>query len=224
MKKLVVAIDGPAGAGKSTIAKLAAEKLGYAYIDTGAMYRSVAWKFLQTGEAFDEAFISKLSQEMVIEFKPEASVNRVFVDGTEVTAAIRSAEVTANVSRVAAIGAVREAMVDQQRRMGEAGGVLMDGRDIGTVVFPNAEVKICLTATVEERAMRRYKELVAKGEQVVLEELQKDIAERDKQDMEREISPLRQAEDAIYLDTSDMTIDEVTAYILNLVGEKENAL
>ena len=224
MKKLVVAIDGPAGAGKSTIAKLAAEKLGYAYIDTGAMYRSVAWKFLQTGEAFDEAFISKLSQEMVIEFKPEASVNRVFVDGTEVTAAIRNAEVTANVSRVAAIGAVREAMVDQQRRMGEAGGVLMDGRDIGTVVFPNAEVKIFLTATVEERAMRRYKELVAKGEQVVLEELQKDIAERDKQDMEREISPLRQAEDAIYLDTSDMTIDEVTAYILNLVGEKENAL
>lgn len=224
MKKLVVAIDGPAGAGKSTIAKLAAEKLGYAYIDTGAMYRSVAWKFLQTGEAFDEAFISKLSQEMVIEFKPEASVNRVFVDGTEVTADIRSAEVTANVSRVAAIGAVREAMVDQQRRMGEAGGVLMDGRDIGTVVFPNAEVKIFLTATVEERAMRRYKELVAKGEQVVLEELQKDIAERDKQDMEREISPLRQAEDAIYLDTSDMTIDEVTAYILNLVGEKENAL
>ena len=224
MKKLVVAIDGPAGAGKSTIAKLAAEKLGYAYIDTGAMYRSVAWKFLQTGEAFDEAFISKLSQEMVIEFKPEAKVNRVFVDGTEVTAAIRSAEVTANVSRVAAIGAVREAMVGQQRRMGEAGGVLMDGRDIGTVVFPNAEVKIFLTATVEERAMRRYKELVAKGEQVVLEELQKDIAERDKQDMEREISPLRQAEDAIYLDTSDMTIDEVTAYILNLVGEKENAL
>ena len=224
MKKLVVAIDGPAGAGKSTIAKLAAEKLGYAYIDTGAMYRSVAWKFLQTGEAFDEVFISKLSQEMVIEFKPEASVNRVFVDGTEVTAAIRTAEVTANVSRVAAIGAVREAMVDQQRRMGEAGGVLMDGRDIGTVVFPNADVKIFLTATVEERAMRRYKELVAKGEQVDLTQLQADIASRDKQDMEREISPLRQAEDAIYLDTSNMNIDEVTAYILNLVGEKENAV
>lgn len=224
MKKLVVAIDGPAGAGKSTIAKLAAEELGYAYIDTGAMYRSVAWKFLQTGAEFDKEFISKLSQEMVIEFKPEAKVNRVFVDGTEVTTAIRSAEVTANVSRVAAIGAVREAMVDQQRRMGEAGGVLMDGRDIGTVVFPNAEVKIFLTATVEERAMRRYKELVAKGEQVDLAQLQKDIAERDRQDMEREISPLRQAEDALYLDTSEMTIDEVTAFILNLVKEKENAL
>ena len=115
-------------------------------------------------------------------------------------------------------------MVDQQRRMGEAGGVLMDGRDIGTVVFPNADIKIFLTATVEERAMRRYKELVAKGEQVDLTQLQADIASRDKQDMEREISPLRQAEDAIYLDTSDMNIDEVTAYILNLVGEKENAV
>ena len=142
MKKIVVAIDGPAGAGKSTIAKLAAEKLGYAYIDTGAMYRSVAWKFLQTGKAFDEDFISGLSKTMLIDFKPEAKINRVFVDGTEVTDAIRTPEVTAIVSRVAAIGAVREAMVDQQRRMGEAGGVLMDGRDIGTVVFPNAQLKI----------------------------------------------------------------------------------
>ena len=129
MKKIVVAIDGPAGAGKSTIAKLAAEKLGYAYIDTGAMYRSVAWKFLQTGKPFDEDFISGLSKTMLIDFKPEAKINRVFVDGTEVTDAIRTPEVTAIVSRVAAIGAVREAMVDQQRRMGEAGGVLMDGAE-----------------------------------------------------------------------------------------------
>lgn len=223
-KKLVVAIDGPAGAGKSTIAKLAAEQLGYAYIDTGAMYRSVAWKFLQTGAAFDEAFISKLANEMVIEFRPEAKVNRVFVDGVEVTDAIRSAEVTANVSRVAAIGDVREAMVAQQRRMGEAGGVLMDGRDIGTVVFPNAQVKIFLTATVEERALRRYKELAAKGEKVDLQQLQKDIAYRDKQDSERKISPLRQAEDALYLDTSKMTIDQVTAFILKLVRDKEQTL
>ena len=193
MKKIVVAIDGPAGAGKSTIAKLVAEKLGYAYIDTGAMYRSVALKFLQTGKDFDEDFISELARTMVIEFKPEASVNRVFVDGQEVTDAIRSAEVTANVSRVAAIGAVREAMVAQQRRMGESGGVLMDGRDIGTVVFPNAQLKIFLTASVEERAMRRYKELVAKGQEVDLAQLKEDIASRDKQDSERAISPLRQA-------------------------------
>lgn len=220
MKKIVVAIDGPAGAGKSTIAKLAAEKLGYAYIDTGAMYRSVAWKFLQTGKAFDEDFISGLSKTMLIDFKPEAKINRVFVDGTEVTDAIRTPEVTAIVSRVAAIGAVREAMVDQQRRMGEAGGVLMDGRDIGTVVFPNAQLKIFLTASVEERARRRYAEMVAKGQQVDLQQLQANIAERDKQDSERAISPLRQAEDALLLDTSDMGISEVTDRILQLVQER----
>ena len=220
MKKIVVAIDGPAGAGKSTIAKLAAEKLGYAYIDTGAMYRSVAWKFLQTGKAFDEDFISGLSKTMLIDFKPEAKINHVFVDGTEVTDAIRTPEVTAIVSRVAAIGAVREAMVDQQRRMGEAGGVLMDGRDIGTVVFPNAQLKIFLTASVEERARRRYAEMVAKGQQVDLQQLQADIAERDKQDSERAISPLRQAEDALLLDTSDMGISEVTDRILQLVQER----
>ena len=220
MKKIVVAIDGPAGAGKSTIAKLVAEKLGYAYIDTGAMYRSVAWKFLQTGKDFDEDLISTLAKTMVIEFKPEASVNRVFVDGAEVTEAIRSAEVTANVSRVAAIGAVREAMVAQQRRMGESGGVLMDGRDIGTVVFPNAQLKIFLTASVEERALRRYKELMAKGQDVDLAQLKEDIASRDKQDSERAISPLRQAEDALLLDTSHMNIEQVTAKILHLVEEK----
>ena len=220
MKKIVVAIDGPAGAGKSTIAKLAAEKLGYAYIDTGAMYRSVAWKFLQTGEEFDEAFISELANTMIIEFKPEAKVNRVFVDGTEVTEAIRTPEVTAIVSRVAAIGSVREAMVEQQRRMGEIGGVLMDGRDIGTVVFPHAQLKIFLTASVEERARRRYKEMVEKGQQVELAQLQEDIAARDKQDSERAISPLRQAEDALLLDTSDMSIAQVTDKILQLVQER----
>ena len=220
MKKIVVAIDGPAGAGKSTIAKLVAEKLGYAYIDTGAMYRSVAWKFLQTGKDFDEDRISTLAKTMVIEFKPEASVNRVFVDGAGVTEAIRSTEVTANVSRVAAIGAVREAMVAQQRRMGESGGVLMDGRDIGTVVFPKAQLKIFLTASVEERALRRYKELRAKGQDVDLAQLKEDIASRDKQDSERAISPLCQAEDALLLDTSHMNIEQVTAKILQLVEEK----
>ena len=220
MKKIVVAIDGPAGAGKSTIAKLAAEKLGYAYIDTGAMYRSVAWKFLQTGAVFDEDFISRLACTMVIDFKPEARVNRVFVDGTEVTDAIRTPEVTAIVSRVAAIGAVREAMVEQQRRMGIVGGVLMDGRDIGTVVFPNAQLKIFLTASVEERARRRYKEMLQKGQQVELAQLAADIAARDKADSERAIGPLRQAEDAILLDTSDMGISQVTEKILQLVQER----
>ena len=208
MKKIVVAIDGPAGAGKSTIAKLAAEKLGYAYIDTGAMYRSVAWKFLQTGREFDEAFISELANTMIIEFKPEAKVNRVFVDGTEVTEAIRTPEVTAIVSRVAAIGAVREAMVEQQRRMGEIGGVLMDGRDIGTVVLPNATVKIFLTASAEARAQRRAKELAEKGQPADLATVLADIRQRDYQDSHRAVAPLKQAEDAILVDTSDIGLQE----------------
>lgn len=220
MKKIVVAIDGPAGAGKSTIAKLAAKQLGYTYIDTGAMYRSVAWKFLQTGKTFDEAFISELARTMIIDFKPEADTNHVFVDGIEVTDAIRSPEVTAIVSKVAAIGAVREAMVDQQRRMGEAGGVLMDGRDIGTVVFPKAQLKIFLTASVEERARRRYNEMVAKGQEINFEQLKADIISRDKQDSERAISPLCQAEDALLLDTSSMNIEQVTEKILQLTKER----
>ena len=217
MKKIIVAIDGPAGAGKSTIAKLVGEKLGYAYIDTGAMYRSVTWKFLGTGKDFDEAFIGALANKMIIEFLPEAKINRVFVDGTEVTNAIRTPEVTANVSRVAAIGSVREAMVSQQQRMGQYGGIIMDGRDIGTVVFPQAELKVFLTASVEERALRRYKENIAKGQDCDYEALKLEIAARDKADSEREISPLKQAEDAILLDTSNMNIDEVVEAILQMV-------
>ncbi len=223
-RKPVVAIDGPAGAGKSTIARLAAGKLGYAYIDTGAMYRAVTWKFLQSGAAFNEALIGELAADVLIEFAAGSSLNRVFADGVEVTDAIRSAQVTALVSRVSAISAVREAMVAQQRRLGRAGGVLMDGRDIGTVVFPDAEVKIFLTASVEERALRRYRELLARGEKVELRALQAEIACRDKQDSERAIAPLRQAEDALFLDTSAMSIDEVTDYIYNLVREQENVL
>ncbi|MEE3380416.1 MAG: (d)CMP kinase [Succiniclasticum sp.] len=216
----VIAIDGPAGAGKSTIAKKAAAALGFAYIDTGAMYRSVTWKLLQTGQPFSPDLAGRLAQEIRISFRPEGSLNRVFVDDTEVTEAIRSAAVTGLVSRVAAVPAVREAMVAQQRRMGREGNVVLDGRDIGTVVFPDSPCKIYLTASVEERARRRGKELEAKGQAVDYEKLQADIASRDKQDMERETSPLKQAEDAVYLDTSDMSIDEVTDAILKLAAER----
>ena len=193
----VIAIDGPAGAGKSTIAKKAAAALGFAYIDTGAMYRSVTWKLLQTGQPFSPDLAGRLAQEIRISFRPEGSLNRVFVDDTEV-----------------------EAMVAQQRRMGREGNVVLDGRDIGTVVFPDSPCKIYLTASVEERARRRGKELEAKGQAVDYEKLQADIASRDKQDMERETSPLKQAEDAVYLDTSDMSIDEVTDAILKLAAER----
>ena len=216
----VIAIDGPAGAGKSTIAKKAAAALGFAYIDTGAMYRSVTWKLLQTGQPFSPDLAGRLAQEIRISFRPEGSLNRVFVDDTEVTEAIRSAAVTGLVSRVAAVPAVREAMVAQQRRMGREGNVVLDGRDIGTVVFPDSPCKIYLTASVEERARRRGKELEAKGQAVDYEKLQADIASRDKPDMERETSPLKQAEDAVYLDTSDMSIDEVTDAILKLAAER----
>ena len=216
----VIAIDGPAGAGKSTIARKAAAALGFAYIDTGAMYRSVTWKLLQTGQPFSPELAGRLAREIRISFRPEGSLNCVFVDGTEVTEAIRSAAVTGLVSRVAAVPAVREAMVAQQRRMGREGDVILDGRDIGTVVFPDSPCKIYLTASVEERARRRGKELEAKGQAVDYDKLQADIVSRDKQDMERETSPLKQAVDAVYLDTSHMSIDEVVGAILKLAAER----
>ena len=216
----VIAIDGPAGAGKSTIARKAAAALGFAYIDTGAMYRSVTWKLLQTGQPFSPELAGRLAREIRISFRPEGSLNCVFVDGTEVTEAIRSAAVTGLVSRVAAVPAVREAMVAQQRRMGREGDVILDGRDIGTVVFPDSPCKIYLTASVEERARRRGKELEAKGQAVDYDKLQAHIVSRDKQDMERETSPLKQAEDAVYLDTSHMSIDEVVGAILKLAAER----
>ncbi|HAY61470.1 MAG TPA: (d)CMP kinase [Acidaminococcaceae bacterium] len=216
----VIAIDGPAGAGKSTIARKAAAALGFAYIATGAMYRSVTWKLLQTGQPFSPELAGRLAREIRISFRPEGSLNCVFVDGTEVTEAIRSAAVTGLVSRVAAVPAVREAMVAQQRRMGREGDVILDGRDIGTVVFPDSPCKIYLTASVEERARRRGKELEAKGQAVDYDKLQADIVSRDKQDMERETSPLKQAEDAVYLDTSHMSIDEVVGAILKLAAER----
>lgn len=216
----VIAIDGPAGAGKSTIARKAAAALGFAYIDTGAMYRSVTWKLLQTGQPFSPELAGRLAREIRISFRPEGSLNCVFVDGTEVTEAIRSAAVTGLVSRVAAVPAVREAMVAQQRRMGREGDVILDGRDIGTVVFPDSPCKIYLTASVEERARRRGKELETKGQAVDYDKLQADIVSRDKQDMERETSPLKQAEDAVYLDTSHMSIDEVVGAILKLAAER----
>ncbi len=214
--KRVIAIDGPAGAGKSTVAKIVAERLGCTYIDTGAMYRGVAWKTLrQSQEATDEAILRAV-HDIDVRLSCTESGTHVTVDGTDVTAEIRTPEVTHIVSRVAALGAVREKMVELQRTMAAEGAVVMDGRDIGTNVLPNADVKVFLTASVEERARRRYDEMRAKGYAVDLEELKQEIASRDKQDSEREISPLRQADDAVLLDTTTLSIEEVAARIMEL--------
>ena len=219
MKNLVVAIDGPAGAGKSTVAQLAAKELNCTYIDTGAMYRAVAWKTLQQNQPVTDELILSVVPDIQVELFYQDGKTTVKVDGTDVTTAIRTPEVTAIVSQVAALGPVREKMVELQRHMAENGSVLMDGRDIATNVLPNANVKIFLTASIEERARRRFKEMQAKGYDVKLEELQADIAARDKADSEREISPLVQAEDAELLDTSHMSIDEVVRAIVDRCHE-----
>ena len=215
MKNLVVAIDGPAGAGKSTVAQLAARKLGCTYIDTGAMYRAVAWKTLQRKQPVTDELILDVVKDVHVELAYVDGKTTVSVDGTDVTSEIRTPEVTAIVSQVAALGPVRSRMVELQRRMAAKGSVLMDGRDIATSVLPDANVKIFLTASIEERARRRFKEMQEKGYNVSLEELQKDIAARDKADSEREISPLVQAPDAELLDTSNMGIDEVVQAIID---------
>lgn len=213
-RDLVVAIDGPAGAGKSTVAQRAAKALGYTYIDTGAMYRAVAWKALQRGAVLTDEMILHALQDMDIVLAYKEGNTQVYVDGEDVTKAIRTPEVSAVVSRVAAMGEVREKLVELQRKMATSGGVLMDGRDIATNVLPHADVKLFLTASIEERATRRWKELKAKGYDTGIEEVKADIARRDKADSEREISPLVQAEDAELLDTTGMTIDEVVQAIL----------
>lgn len=214
--KLVVAIDGPAGAGKSTVAKLVAQELHLVYIDTGAMYRAVAWKVLYQKKGVTTAAIEEVAKDIDVRLYYKGGRTRVFVDGKEVTDEIRTLEVSHIVSKVASLALVREKMVELQRKMAESGSVLMDGRDIGTNVLPNASVKIYLTASIEERAKRRAKELLEKGHAVSEADVEKEIAARDKADMEREISPLRQADDAVLLDTTGLSIKEVVSRILSL--------
>ncbi len=216
MERRVVAIDGPAGAGKSTVAQLAAKKLGYTYIDTGAMYRAVAWKTLQQKKPVTDELILSVVPDIKIDLQYEDGKTRVFVDGREVTGEIRTPEINGIVSQVAMLGPVRKKLVELQRQMAERVSVLMDGRDIATHVLPNADVKIFLTASIEERARRRATELQQKGYDVKLEDIKHDIAARDKADSEREISPLMQAEDAVLLDTTSLTIDQVVEKILEM--------
>ena len=209
-KPLQIAIDGPAGAGKSSVAKVLARRLGCIYLDTGAMYRAVTWLALQKQVAFDDMDgIKDLLQTIELEFKDVDGMQHLYCNGTDVTEAIRTPEISANVSAVSMIPHVREAMTAQQQKIAAGSDVLMDGRDIGTTVLPNARHKFFLTASLEERARRRALELEQKGIAVDMEQLIADIALRDKKDSEREVSPLKQAEDAVLIDTSSLTFDEV---------------
>lgn len=214
----VVAIDGPSGAGKSTVSKRLAEQLGYSYIDTGAIYRAVALVAQRAGLEFsDEAGISALVSDLPISFQWSQGENRVLLQGVDETPAIRSEAMGLGASRVSSHPRVREGLLELQRSLGRDGGVVMDGRDIGTVIFPDAELKFYVVADPRERATRRFFELQAKGQAPDLARVSQDLATRDKQDMERPVAPLRQAPDAHYLDTTGMSIDEVVAYLVDAV-------
>ena len=210
---MIIAIDGPAGSGKSTIAKLIAEDLGLVYLDTGAMYRLVTLKALNDGILGNLDKIIKMLDNLSIDIKE----NGFYLDDIDVSEEIRKPVVSENVSDIAAIREVREKMVDLQRKFSESKNVILDGRDIGTVVFPNADVKIFLVADAKERANRRYKELVAKGENVRIEEIYENILKRDEIDSTRKESPLKKADDAIEVDTTSKNIEEVKNEILNII-------
>jgi len=213
-KILRIAIDGPSGAGKSTIAKAVANKLNIDYIDTGAMYRAVGYKMLQEG--IDLTDIEGL-QAMLDRTEIDFSQGNIYLDGEIVNDYIRTPEISKQASDCSAIGIVRKKLVDLQQKMGESKSVIMDGRDIGTVVFPDAEFKFYITASAEERGRRRYEELLAKGQNVTFDQVLLDINTRDHNDSTREITPLRKAEDAIEVDTTKMDIAEVVAHICSLM-------
>ena len=215
-----IAIDGPAGAGKSTIAKKLAAKLGFVYVDTGAMYSATAYCFIKNGiESLDGINVKVLCAQMGIRISYEDGNQQVILNGKNVTSHLRDEAVGKMASNVAVNGDVREKLLDLQKYIANEADVVMDGRDIGTKILPDAELKIFLTASVDVRAERRYNELVAKGIESNLDEIKEDIRIRDERDMNREISPLCQADDAVLIDSSFMTIDEVVAKIISLYNK-----
>lgn len=225
MKKLIIAIDGPAGAGKSTVAQIVARQLKYTYIDTGAMYRAVTWQVMQSDvDASDAEAVQKTVSAMQIGLQYVNGKMRVTANGVDITEEIRLPEVSRVVSEVAKLAVVRTAMLTLQQQMALQGGVVMDGRDIGTHVLPNADLKIFLTASIEERAKRRWLELAAKGVSVELKDLQEEIYSRDKADSERTVAPLVQAKDAILLDTTELSIDGAVNAILKLCEERSRSV
>ena len=212
-----IAIDGPAGAGKSTIAKIVAKELGFIYVDTGAMYRSLALACFRDGiDTSDEAAVVAKCESVEVTLGYEDGTQKVYLNGEDVSAEIRREEIGNLTSAIAVYPGVRKILVALQKDLAAKNDVVMDGRDIGTAVLPNADLKIYLTASVETRAKRRYDELVEKGQTCDLKEIEKDIEDRDYRDMNREVSPLSQADDAVLVDSSDMTIDEVVAKIISL--------
>ncbi len=229
MPKLTIAIDGPAGSGKSSVARRVAALLGYLYLDSGAMYRAVALKALEKKISFgDDKELEALARDSHIELKPPAPEqesaglkNRVFLDGREVTQKIRMAEVAQAASKLAAIAGVRLVLVAEQQRAGAGGGVVMEGRDIGTVVFPTAELKIFLDASPDVRAERRWKEHQEKGDKFTLAEVLDEVHERDRRDRERKVSPLVRAKDAVLVDNTAMGIEETARLIVMLASERE---
>lgn len=221
MERLTVAIDGPAGAGKSSAARLVAKRLGYLYIDTGAMYRAFTWAMLQEKiDIGDAEAVRALTERIDIRLELLEDKCRVFVGEREVTDAIRTQDISSRVSSVSALAVVREKLVQLQRNMAEGGGVILDGRDIGTVVLPKADLKIFLTASVESRARRRYLEVQAKGGTETLEDIAASIASRDDMDSHRAVSPLRQADDAILLDNSELNLEETADAITDLIQQR----
>lgn len=219
--KIAVAVDGPAGAGKSSISKIVAKKLGYLYIDTGAMYRSVTWAVLHNHiDVNNQKAVEALLPELDLTMEASDDSCKVFIAGQDVTDFIRTPQVNNAVSIVASYKGVRQYLVERQRLMAEAGGVILDGRDIGSVVLPNAELKIYLTASVEARAMRRFLEVKGTVNEQTLEDIKDSVMQRDDMDKNRKESPLIQVEDAVLVDSSDMTFDETVEHILHLVQER----
>ena len=221
MPKLVIAIDGPVGSGKSTLARRVAALLGYLYVDTGAMYRSIALKALRRGislNATDQ--LTSLASETRIDLRAQDGTQQVFLDDEDVSTAIRTAEVAQAASKVAVVPGVRKVLVAEQRRAGERGGVVMEGRDIGSVVFPDAQLKIFLTASPEVRAERRWREHVQKGDAIDLARTVEEVHERDRRDRERSASPLVRAKDAVVVDSSAMEPEEVARLVVLLAKER----
>lgn len=214
-----VAIDGPAGAGKSTISKGAAKELGFIYVDTGALYRTIALCAVRNGIIDNSEEVVKMLNEIEVKLGFENGVQCVYLNGEEVSPYIRTPEISMGASKVSAIPKVREYLLDLQRNIAKENNVIMDGRDIGTVVLPNAECKIFLTATPECRAKRRYKELIEKGEDVKYEDVLADVNERDYNDSHREIAPLKPSEESVIADTSELTLDESVALIVKIIKE-----